>query len=131
MHAHAHHHPQLGSGKTTYDRAVHAVLHWQQFDLPWARAHTPIPAKLHALVAVVAHTLVAWTCNPLKIVYVEHTTNAPVHRYACRKDGRVSSPQPLRTTRGTHSSNFRVFRQCGPASGGYSLTKYSQKKIYR
>lgn len=75
-------------------------MHWEQFQLPWARVHTPTPAALHALVAVVAHTLVAWTVNPLKVVYVERSTNAPVYRYACRNDGRVQSPQPLQTSRG-------------------------------
>lgn len=82
---------------------MHAVLHWQQFDLPWAKVHTPTPAKLHSLVAVVAHTLLAWTCNPLKIVYVEHSNNAPMHRYACCKDGRVHCPKPTHITRGVHS----------------------------
>lgn len=60
----------LGSGETTYKRAVAALRAWKQFELGWTRvvlSDTPIQAG--QIVGVQAKTFAVWSLNFCRIVY--------------------------------------------------------------
>lgn len=62
--------PQVGRGRAAYRRAQDLLQRWQHFHLGWATVNDP-PVRRGAGVVVVARSLLLWTCNPLRICYVE------------------------------------------------------------
>ena len=62
---------ELGKGQRVFERAKHALEHWEQFRLGWLEAwprDTPIEAG--QAVAVVARAMGCWWLNACRIVYV-------------------------------------------------------------
>jgi uncharacterized protein (UPF0548 family) len=65
-----HNRTQLGAGGETYDRAVSALKHWQQFNLGWVRIVPPETAlELRAVVAVEARAFGLWSLNAVRVIY--------------------------------------------------------------
>jgi uncharacterized protein (UPF0548 family) len=61
---------QLGSGETTYHRAVDALKNWRHFELGWV-VITPrgVPVEVGATVAVKARAFGTWSLSAARIVY--------------------------------------------------------------
>ena len=65
-----HNRTKLGAGGETYDRAVSALKHWQQFNIGWVRIVPPeTPLELRAVVAVEARVLGLWSLNAARVIY--------------------------------------------------------------
>ncbi|KAI7844502.1 hypothetical protein COHA_001861 [Chlorella ohadii] len=65
-----HNRVQVGRGRAAYRKAQRLLEQWRHFDLGWASVNAP-PVKQGAPVVVTARTLLCWSCNPLRISYVE------------------------------------------------------------
>ena len=61
---------QVGRGRAAYRKAQRLLQQWRHFDLGWASVNAP-PVKQGAPVVVTARTLLCWSCNPLRVSYVE------------------------------------------------------------
>lgn len=66
----------MGRGRAAYRKAQHLLQHWRHFDLGWASVNAP-PVKQGAPVVVTARTLLCWSCNPLRISFVEEGALRP------------------------------------------------------
>ena len=65
-----HNRTKLGAGGETYDRAVSALKHWQQFNIGWVRVVPPETVlELRAVVAVEARVLGLWSLNAARVIY--------------------------------------------------------------
>ena len=65
-----HNRTKLGAGGETYDRAVSALKHWQQFNIGWVRIVPPETAlELRAVVAVEARAFGLWSLNAARVIY--------------------------------------------------------------
>lgn len=62
--------PQVGRGQAAYRRARSLLEQWRHFDLGWASVNAP-PVKPGSPVVVTAFSLCCWSCNPLRISFVE------------------------------------------------------------
>ena len=61
----------LGRGMATFDRAVHAMRSWSQFDLTWVFPQDrAVPIEEGRLFGFLAHTYGVWSVNVCRIVYV-------------------------------------------------------------
>jgi hypothetical protein len=60
----------VGRGKAAYRRAQQLLQRWRQFDLGWASVNGA-PVQPGAPVVVTALSLFCWSCNPLRVSYVE------------------------------------------------------------
>lgn len=67
---------QVGRGRAAYHKAQRLLQHWRHFDLGWASVNAP-PVKQGAPVVVTARTLLCWSCNPLRISFVEEGALRP------------------------------------------------------
>ncbi len=62
---------QLGSGKSTFERAVAALKLWRQFDLGWVSiVPSGVAIEVGATVAVKARAFGSWSLSATRIVYV-------------------------------------------------------------
>lgn len=65
-----HNRTKLGAGGETYERAVSALKHWQQFNIGWVRIVPPDTAlELGAVVAVEARAFGLWSLNAARVIY--------------------------------------------------------------
>lgn len=65
-----HNRMKLGAGGETYNRAVSAFKHWQQFNVGWVRIVPPDTAlELRAVVAVEARAFGIWSLNAARVIY--------------------------------------------------------------
>ena len=65
-----HNRTKLGAGGETYERAVSAFKHWQQFNIGWVRVVPPETAlELRAVVAVQARAFGLWSLNAVRVIY--------------------------------------------------------------
>ena len=65
-----HNRTKLGAGGETYDRAVSALKHWQQFNIGWVRIVPPETVlELRAVVAVEASSFGLWSLNAARVIY--------------------------------------------------------------
>ena len=61
----------LGTGETTYRRAVEALRSWKQFDLGWVKVRPEnAPIEVGTTVAVQANIFGFWSLNACRIVYL-------------------------------------------------------------
>lgn len=60
----------MGRGRAAYRKAQGLLQQWKHFDLGWASVNAA-PVRQGAPVVVTARTLMCWSCNPLRISYVE------------------------------------------------------------
>ena len=66
-----HNRARLGEGEAIYQRAVQALMSWQQFDLGWiAIAPRGVTVEVGATVAVKARAFGTWSLNATRVVYV-------------------------------------------------------------
>ncbi|KAL4859407.1 hypothetical protein ACK3TF_000514 [Chlorella vulgaris] len=65
-----HNRVMVGRGRAAYGKARRLLEEWRHFDLGWACVNAPT-VKPGAPVVVTALSLFCWTCNPLRISYVE------------------------------------------------------------
>ncbi|PSC73763.1 hypothetical protein C2E20_2908 isoform X1 [Micractinium conductrix] len=65
-----HNRVKLGQGRAAYRKAQRLLQRWHHFDLGWASVNKA-EMREGAPVVVTAKTLFAWSCNPLRISYVE------------------------------------------------------------
>lgn len=65
-----HNRVQVGRGQAAYRRARSLLEQWRHFDLGWASVNAP-PVKPGSPVVVTAFSLCCWSCNPLRISFVE------------------------------------------------------------
>lgn len=76
-----HNRTKLGHGPGTFQKAVTALQHWEQFDLGWVSiVPSDTAIAVGAVVAVRAHTFGAWSLNACRIVYVVDETG-PLRRF--------------------------------------------------
>jgi uncharacterized protein (UPF0548 family) len=62
---------KLGQGRRTFEQAVAALRHWQQFDLGWVRIVPDTTAlEVGNTVAIKARTFGFWSLSACRIVYV-------------------------------------------------------------
>jgi uncharacterized protein (UPF0548 family) len=73
-----HNRVQLGSGRTTFDRAIEAVRSWKMFDLSWTKLYfDDTPIEVGRTVAILIKHFGFWSLNAAQIAYVfEETINA-------------------------------------------------------
>lgn len=65
-----HNRTRLGTGGETYERAVSALKHWEQFNIGWVRIVPPETAlELRAVVAVEARAFGLWSLNAARVIY--------------------------------------------------------------
>jgi uncharacterized protein (UPF0548 family) len=71
----------LGSGETTWQRAIVAIREWQMFNMPWLRLYWPTTSiEVGATVAILVEHLGFYSLNAARIVYVVDD-DGPIFRY--------------------------------------------------
>jgi uncharacterized protein (UPF0548 family) len=76
-----HNRQQLGTGRDTFLKAVHAIQSWKMFDLGWCQLCWPdTPIEAGRTIAVVINHYGFWSLNACRIVYVINE-EGPVTRY--------------------------------------------------
>lgn len=71
----------LGTGETTWQRAMVAIRGWQMFNMPWLRLYWPTtPIQAGATVAVLVEHFGFYSLNAARIVYVVDD-DGPICRY--------------------------------------------------
>ena len=77
-----HNRTKLGEGGETYDRAVSALKHWQQFNIGWVRIVPPETAlELRAVVAVEARAFGLWSLNAARVIYTFDDVRAGLAKF--------------------------------------------------
>jgi uncharacterized protein (UPF0548 family) len=72
---------KLGKGEETYERAVAALLRWQQFDLGWVKiVPDTTPLEVGATVAIKAKTFGFWSLSACRIVYLINE-DGPIRKF--------------------------------------------------
>ena len=111
---------QLGSGRQAYRKAQALLQRWAHFDLGWASVNAP-PVKPGAPVVVTAQTLFCWSCNPLRISFVEEARlrrqELPPWAGAPAPAVNASSRQQQHWESGSKSSSGGGFRGLARGSG--------------
>ncbi|HEX5726221.1 MAG TPA: DUF1990 domain-containing protein [Longimicrobiaceae bacterium] len=78
-----HHRLRLGTGRSRFRAAVHALRGWAMYRLPWTALHPPgAPVEAGTTVATVIHHLGFWSVNPCRVVYVEEGEAGGVARFS-------------------------------------------------
>lgn len=72
----------VGRGQAAFQRAVHALRQWRQFDLDWVwPVDTDVAIEPGAHFAFLAHTLGVWSINVCRVVYVIDDADADAARF--------------------------------------------------
>ena len=62
---------RIGTGQSTFARAVGALRHWRMYALDWTRFHGPAtPPDVGTTAGVLARHLGVWSLNAIRVVYV-------------------------------------------------------------
>ncbi len=75
------HRRQVGTGETTFKRAVAALQCWGMYELGWTQLYWPAtPVAVGSVVAVQARLGLIWSLNACRVIYVLEE-DGPVHRW--------------------------------------------------
>lgn len=73
---------KLGTGYSTFERAIEAVRNWKMFDIPWIKlCFEDTPIKVGQTVAIMANHFGFWSLNAAQIVYVLDETENAVEKF--------------------------------------------------
>ncbi|CAD7696611.1 unnamed protein product [Ostreobium quekettii] len=61
---------KVGTGSADFSVAKQLLQRWGHFQLPWTYVNSATPIRVGQGFCVTARAFVPWTCNPLKILYI-------------------------------------------------------------
>lgn len=73
---------RLGTGRTTFDKAVEAVKNWKMFDIPWFDIYFDNPSlEVGKTVALLIRHFGFWSLNAARIVYILQESDEEIERF--------------------------------------------------